>query len=253
MDYRNSQGGVVNRGTATRVDVDQGLRNHMLRVYNWMTLGLALTGAVAFAVMNVDALAALFYQTVSTPRGLAPSLTILGWVVLFAPVALVFFMAFRIHAMKASTAQALFWFYAALMGASLAPVVAVYTGGSVAKVFFITSATFGAMSLYGYTTKADLTKFGSFLLMGLIGIILASIVNIFLQSNALGFAISILGLLIFVGLTAYDTQKIKEEYDASDDGEIAAKKGIMGALTLYLDFINIFMILLQFLGVRRDE
>jgi hypothetical protein len=253
MDYRNMQGGIVNRGAATRVEVDQGLRSYMLNVYNWMALGLALTGAVAFAVTNVDALAALFYETVRTSRGLATRLTILGWVTLFAPLALVFFMSFRIHAMRASTAQALFWFYAALMGASLAPVIAVYTGTSVAKVFFISAATFGAMSLYGYTTKADLTKFGSFLIMGLIGVILASIVNLFLQSSALSFAISILGLLIFVGLTAYDTQKIKESYDVSDDGEIAAKKSIMGALTLYLDFINIFLILLQFLGIRREE
>jgi hypothetical protein len=154
--------------------------------------------------------------------------------------------------MSGATAQSLFWLYAGLMGLSLAPIVAVYTGESLAKVFFISAATFGAMSLWGYTTKRDLTGIGNFLIMGLFGILIAMVVNIFLKSSAVGFAISILGVLIFVGLTAYDTQKIKEMYNASDDHEVMTKKGIMGALNLYLDFVNIFLFLLQLFGARRD-
>jgi FtsH-binding integral membrane protein len=251
MEYRNQQGGVIVGRDRTAVGVDEGLRQYMLKVYNWMALGLALTGAVAFAVISLEPLQQLFFQYLPGTRGRV-SLTILGWVALFAPLALVFFFSFRLHAMKAATAQALFWLYAGLMGVSLAPVVAVYTGESVAKVFFISAATFGAVSLWGYTTKRDLTGFGHFLIMGVFGLIIAMIVNIFLKSSALGFAISILGVLIFVGLTAYDTQKIKEMYSSSDDGETMTKKGILGALNLYLDFINIFLFLLQLLGARRD-
>lgn len=251
-DFRNQHGGVViGRGRDTAVGVDEGLRQYMLKVYNWMALGLALTGAVAFAVISVPALQELFFQYAAGTRGRV-TLTVLGWVALFAPLALVFFFSFRIEKMSAATAQGVFWLYAGLMGLSLAPVVAVYTGESLAKVFFISAATFGAMSLWGYTTKRDLTGMGNFLLMGLIGIIIASVVNIFLKSSALGFAVSILGVLIFVGLTAYDTQKIKQMYDSSDDHEVMTKKGIMGALSLYLDFVNIFMFLLQLFGARRD-
>ncbi|MCW5772159.1 MAG: Bax inhibitor-1/YccA family protein [Rhodospirillaceae bacterium] len=251
MDYRNQRGVVIGRDRAS-VAVDEGLRQYMLKVYNWMTLGLALTGAVAFAVISIEPIQQLFFAAVRTPYGMATKLTILGWIGLFAPLALVFFFSFRLHAMSAATAQLTFWFYAGLMGISLAPIVFVYTGASVAQVFFITAATFGLMSLWGYTTKRDLTGFGNFLMMGLIGILIAMVVNIFLKSSGLGFAISILGVLIFVGLTAYDTQKIKAMYDANDDGEVMTKKGIMGALTLYLDFINIFVFLLQLLGARRD-
>lgn len=252
MDYRNAAGGAVHRTGATTVATDQGLRDYMLQVYNWMALGLVLTGAVAFAVTSVDTLSDLFYETVRTSRGLRTKLTILGWVALLAPVGIAFLWGV-INRASAAVVQGFYWLFAGIMGCALAPIVAVYTGASIAKVFFISAATFGAMSLYGYTTKRDLTGFGNFLLMGLIGIFIAAIVNFFLQSSAVSFAISILGVLIFVGLTAYDTQKIKEEYDASDSGEIAAKKGIMGALTLYLDFINIFLLLLQLLGIRRDE
>jgi hypothetical protein len=252
VEYRNQQGGVIVGRDRTAVAVDEGLRQYMLKVYNWMALGLVLTGAVAFAVISVEPLQQLFFEYVRTPRGLYAKLSILGWVALFVPLALVFFFSFRLHAMKAATAQAVFWLYAGLMGLSLAPVVAVYTGESLAKVFFISAATFGAMSLWGYTTKRDLTGIGHFLIMGVFGLIIAMIVNIFLQSSALGFAISIIGVLVFVGLTAYDTQKIKEMYDSSDDGEVMTKKGIMGALNLYLDFINIFLFLLQLLGARRD-
>jgi len=251
MEYRNQQGGVIVGRDRTAVGVDEGLRQYMLKVYNWMGLGLALTGAVAFAVVSFEPLQNIFFQYMPGTRG-AVSLTILGWVALFAPIALVLFFSFRLHAMSASTAQAVFWFYAGLMGLSLAPIAAVYTGESLAKVFFISAATFGAMSLWGYTTKRDLTGMGNFLIMGVFGLLIAMIVNIFLKSSALGFAISILGVLIFVGLTAYDTQKIKEMYNASDDGETMTKKGILGALNLYLDFINIFVFLLQLIGVRRD-
>ncbi len=238
-DYRNQQGGIVYRGPATQAEVDVGLRAYMLKVYNWMALGLALTGAVAFAASSYTPLMEAIY---GTP---------LKWVVILAPLALVFFFSFRIHKMSAGTAQAVFWLYAALNGLAFSFIFLAYTGTSIAKVFFISAATFGAMSLYGYTTKRDLSGFGTFLFMGLIGIIIASVVNIFRASSALGFAISVIGVLIFVGLTAYDTQKIKEMYDASDDGEVLAKKGIMGALSLYLDFLNIFMFLLQLFGDRR--
>jgi FtsH-binding integral membrane protein len=239
MEYRNPQGGVVYRDTAARVEIDQGLRAYMLKVYTWMALGLALTGAVAFAASSSMELMRTIY---GTP---------LKWVVMLAPLAVVFFFSLRIHKMSASTAQAVFWLYSALNGLAFSFIFLAYTGTSIAKVFFISAATFGAMSLYGYTTRADLSRFGSFLFMGLIGIIIASLVNIFLQSSALGFAISIIGVLVFVGLTAYDTQKIKEMYDVGDDGEVMAKKGIMGALTLYLDFLNIFLFLLQLFGDRR--
>ena len=249
-EYRNQQGGIVVGRDRATVGVDAGLRQYMLKVYNWMALGLALTGAVAFAVTNVQALSDIFY--VSAANGRPISLTIPGWIALFAPIAVVFFFSFRLHALSAATAQTVFWVFAGLMGLSLAPTIAVFTAQSVAKVFFISAAMFGVMSLWGYTTKRDLTGIGNFLIMGVFGLMIAMIVNIFLKSSALGFAISILGVLIFAGLTAYDTQKIKEMYDANDDGETMTKKGIMGALNLYLDFINIFVFLLQLLGVRKD-
>ena len=168
-----------------------------------------------------------------------------------APLGIVFYMSFGIRKMSAAKAQTVFWVFASLMGLSLSWILLVYTGVSVARVFFITSATFGAMSIYGYTTKRDLTKLGSFLMMGLIGIIIASLVNIFMKSTMMYFVISILGVLIFVGLTAYDTQKIKNMYLVSDSGEIMGKKAVMGALTLYLDFINLFIMLLRLFGQRR--
>jgi FtsH-binding integral membrane protein len=172
-------------------------------------------------------------------------------VLLLAPLALVFFLSFRIQHLAPATAQGLFFFYAALLGVSLAPIFLIYTHGSIARVFFISAASFGALSLYGYTTQRDLSPFGSFLIMGLFGIILASLVNIFLASSALQFAISVVGVLVFAGLTAWDTQRIKEMYDVNDDGTIAGRKAIMGALTLYLDFINLFLMLLRLFGDRR--
>jgi len=222
--------------------IDAGLRAYMLRVYNYMLMGLALTGAAAFAVVNTP-LWSLFFG--------ADGMTALGWIALFAPLGMVMFLSFRIQHMSFATAQATFWIYAGVMGIALAPILLIYTGASVARVFFITAATFGAMSLYGYTTKRDLTAMGSFLFMGLIGIIIAMLVNMFLVSSMMDFVISVLGVIIFTGLTAYDTQKIKESYQVSLSGEVAGKLAIMGALRLYLDFVNLFLMLLRLLGDRR--
>ena len=241
------------RGQATIADtMDTGLRAHMLRVYNYMTGALALTGIVAYVVANSPPLLNAFYRETMTSGGVALSPTILGWVVMLAPVAMVFFLSFRIMQMSQAAAQATFWTYAALTGASLASILIVYTGASVALTFFVTAATFGAMSLYGYTTKRDLTGFGNFLFMGLIGILLASLANFFFKSPAMSFVISVLGVLIFTGLTAWDTQKIKNTYYAvGGDTAVAGKAAIMGALALYLDFLNIFLFLLRFMGNRR--
>jgi FtsH-binding integral membrane protein len=224
---------------AAQADVDVGLRSYMLRVYNYMASGLALTGLVAAFVAGTPAVHEAIF---GTP---------LMWLAILAPIGLVFFLSFRVHAMKASTAQAVFWIYAALNGVAFSTIFLVYTGTSIARVFFITAATFAAMSLYGYTTKRDLTGMGTFLFAGLIGILIAGLVNLFLQSSALQFAISVIGVIVFVGLTAYDTQRIKEVYYEADGEEVAAKKSIMGALTLYLDFINIFLMLMQLFGDRK--
>jgi uncharacterized protein len=219
--------------------IDVGLRQYMLRVYNLMAGGLCLTGIVAIA-----AVASGFYQSIAA--------TPLIWVVMLAPLAAVLFLSFRIEQMSAGVAQAAFWVFAAVMGLSIAGVFLVYTGTSIARVFFITAATFGAMSLYGHTTRRDLSGFGSFLLMGLIGIVLAALVNIFLVSSVLQFVISVVGVLVFTGLTAYDSQRIKEVYLASDANDMVAKKSILGALALYLDFINLFIAMLQLTGQKRD-
>jgi hypothetical protein len=221
-----------------RAEVDLGLRAYMLRVYNYMASGLALTGIVAYAA----AASGLYEAIAATP---------FIWLVLLAPIGVVLFFSYRLDKMSFAAAQATFWIYASLVGLSLAGIFLLYTGDSIARVFFITAATFAAMSLYGYTTGADLAKFGSFLMMGLFGIIIASLVNLFIRSSALQFAVSVLGVLVFVGLTAYDTQRIKDTYAAGDDGEVAGKKALLGALTLYLDFINLFIMLLQLLGNRR--
>jgi len=237
---------------STTVVMDEGLRAYMLKVYNYMATGILLTGIIALLSFKMsvvtDASGAI---TGFTNIGNALFFSGLKWIVMLAPLGIVFYMSFGINKMSASKAQTVFWVFAALMGLSLSWILLVYTGVSVARVFFITSATFGAMSLYGYTTKRDLTKLGSFLMMGLIGIIIASIVNIFMKSSMMYFVISILGVLIFVGLTAYDTQKIKNMYVASDSGELLGKKAVMGALTLYLDFINLFIMLLRLFGQRR--
>jgi FtsH-binding integral membrane protein len=241
------------RGAATVDDtMDMGLRAHMLRVYNYMVGALALTGGVAYVVANSPALLNLFYHEVLTANGASLSPTLLGWVVMLAPIALVFFLSFRIMQMSQAAAQTTFWVYSALTGASLASILIVYTGASVAMTFFVTAATFGTMSLWGYTTKRDLTGMGHFLFMGLIGILLASLANFFFKSPAINFVVSVLGVLIFTGLTAWDTQKIKTTYYAvGGDTAVAGKAAIMGALALYLDFLNIFLFLLRFMGNRR--
>jgi FtsH-binding integral membrane protein len=212
----------------------------MLSVYNYMGLGLALTGLVAFFVASTPA---IYMPIFTTP---------LKWVVMLAPLGFVFFLSARIGSMSTGAAQATFWAFAAVMGLSMASIFLVFTGASIARVFFITAGTFGAMSLYGYTTKRDLTNWGSFLFMGLIGIIIAMIVNIFLASPALYFAISVIGVIVFVGLTAYDTQQIKEMYYEGDGADVMTKKTIMGALRLYLDFINLFVMLLHLFGQSRE-
>jgi uncharacterized protein len=240
---------VGGRSAAEAGVIDAGLRAYMLRVYNYMLIGLTLTGISAWIVASVPSVGALFYQFV--PATGRVGLTGLGWIALLAPLGLVMALSWGIQRMSLRGAQSLFWFYAALMGVSLAPILLVYTGSSVAQVFFITAATFGAMSLWGYTTKSDLTGFGSFLFMGLIGIVIASIVNIFVLSSIVSFVISVIGVLVFTGLTAYDTQWIKETYAASDDGSLAGRKAIFGALKLYLDFINLFVMLLRLMGNRR--
>ena len=229
--------------------IDAGLREYMLRVYNYMLMGLLLTGAVAFAVGNT-ALGAVFF-TYNEAVGAFTGPNLLGWAAIIAPIGLVFFLSFRIQTMSLAAAQTTFWAYAGLMGISIALILLQYTATSAARVFFITAATFGAMSLWGYTTKRDLSGMGSFLFMGLVGIIIASVVNIFLGSTMLQFIVSVAGVLVFTGLTAYDTQKIKESYSISMDGTAAGKMAVMGALNLYMDFINLFIMLLRLIGDRR--
>ncbi len=233
MDQRLAHGAVVD------TSIDAGLRSHMLSVYNYMGLALVLTGLTAFVTASTPALVQVIF---GTP---------LQWVVFLAPLGFIFFLGAKIRTMSVSAAQITFWSFAVVMGLSLASIFLVFTGASIARVFFITAATFGAMSLYGYTTKRDLSKFGSFLFMGLIGIVIASLVNIFIGSTALQFAISVIGVLVFTGLTAYDSQRIKEEYYSFNNAEIATKGAIMGALSLYLNFINLFMMLLQLFGNRE--
>jgi len=226
--------------------IDQGLRAYMLKVYNLMALGLAITGVAAYLGFNFAV-----QDNQLTQFGVLLFQSPLRWVVILAPLAAVFFLSFRINRMSVAAAQTTFWVYAALVGLSLASIFLIYTQSSITQTFFVTAASFGALSLFGYTTKRDLSAMGSFLIMGLFGLIIASLVNIFLASSALQFAISAIGVLIFAGLTAYDTQRIKEMYYEADGYDIAGRKAIMGALTLYLDFINLFMFLLQFMGNRK--
>ncbi|CAH1678872.1 Integral membrane protein [Hyphomicrobiales bacterium] len=249
--------GVARAGTA---ELDQGLRAFMLGVYNNMVLGLAITGLAALgtsmaAVTTDPAAAAGQFSNglMLTSVGVALFGSPLKWVVIFAPLALVFFLSFRIARLQPATARLLFFAYAALVGLSLSSIFLVYTQASITRVFFITAATFGALSLYGYTTKRNLSAMGSFLIMGLFGVIIASLVNIFLASSALQFAISVAGVLVFAGLTAWDTQRIKEMYYEMDDSASAARKSVLGALMLYLDFINMFVMLMQLFGQQRSS
>ena len=252
MDFNRDN--ILNRSTTAKktVVMDEGLRAYMLKVYNYMATGILITGIISVLTFRLSVETNDVGSIVAfTSLGNAVFFSGLKWLIMLAPLGIVFYMSFGINKMSASKAQTVFWIFASLMGLSLSWILVQFTGQSVARVFFITSATFGAMSIYGYTTKRDLTKLGSFLMMGLIGIIIASIVNMFMKSSMMHFVISILGVLIFVGLTAYDTQKIKNMYQSSDTGELMGKKALMGALTLYLDFINLFIMLLRLFGQRR--
>ena len=246
-DYRNDMARFGTTASRADADIDQGLRAYMLRVYNYMAIALAVTGIAALATYNMAVSGGQL-----TPFGVAIYTSALKWVVMLAPLALVFFLSFRIQSLSVGAAQATFWIYSALVGVSLSTIFLVYTATSITQTFFVTAAAFGALSLYGYTTKRDLSAMGSFLVMGLFGLIIAMLVNLFLQSSAMQFAISVIGVLIFAGLTAWDTQKIKNMYDiVANDETMMGRTAIMGALSLYLDFINMFMFLLQFLGNRE--
>jgi uncharacterized protein len=226
------------RSARTARVAEGGLRAYLIRVYNYMAGGLALTGVSAY----VGAQSGLYASLVGTPW---------YWVLLFAPLGLVLLLSFRIERMSLTAAQLGFWGYAILVGLSLSGIFLVYTGESIARVFFITGGTFAATSVYGYMTQRDLSRFGSFLFMGLIGIVIASVVNVFMRSTVLQMTVSVMGVIVFVGLTAYDTQRIRALYVAGEDGTVAGKKSILGALSLYLDFLNLFLSLLQLLGDRR--
>lgn len=239
---------------ATTAVYDAGLRAYMLRVYNWMASGLLLTGIVAYLIANTSAINAL-YPLVQTPFGYERHATGLAMIVMLAPLGFVLVLSMGLNRLSATTAQALFWLFCATMGASLTSIFLIYTSESIVRVFFITAATFAAMSLYGYTTKTDLSRVASFLYMGLFGIIIASLVNYFLHSTGLQFAISIIGVVVFTGLTAWDTQRIRTEYlqyAYADGPDGAAKRSVYDALKLYLNFINLFMMLLQLVGDRRN-
>ena len=238
-------------GAARTVAVDAGLRAHMIRVYNYMATAVGLTGVVAWFTFNAAVVTNEAGRLALTPFGQ----TIYGGftpvILMLATLGLVFFISFRIDRLQYTTALGLFMLYAGLLGVALSSIFLQYTGVSITRVFFISAASFGALSLYGYTTQRDLSPFGASLIMGLIGIVIASLVNIFLASSALSFAISVIGVLVFAGLTAWDTQKIKEMYNVYDDGTVAGRKAVMGALTLYLDFINLFLMMLRLFGDRR--
>lgn len=251
-EYDRRYGSAVRTGAGARVEqLDQGLRAFMLGIYNNMAMGLVITGIVAYAAFSM-AVEQTGAGAALTPFGQAIYASPLKWVVIFAPLLFVFGFSAGINRMSPSTARVVFLAYAAVMGLSLSSVFLVFTGESVARTFFVTAAAFAGLSLYGYTTKKDLSGFGSFLIMGVIGLIVASLVNLFLQSSALQFAVSALGVLIFAGLTAYDTQRLKNTYDfVAQDATAAGRASIMGALQLYLDFINLFMFLLHFMGNRE--
>jgi FtsH-binding integral membrane protein len=253
-DYRTYTG--VSRAGDTAAVLDAGLRSYMLRVYNWMASGLVLTGLVAYGIASTNLLD-LFYPLVMTQSGrMVHAPGALAYLAMFSPLAFVMVLSFGVNRLSATAAQALYWAFCVAMGASLTNIFLVYTHESITRVFFITAATFAAMSLYGYTTRADLTRMGSFLMMGLFGIIIASIVNMFLGSAGMQFAISVIGVLVFVGLTAYDTQRIKSDYTNvvfSYGPDMAAKRAVYDSLGLLLNFINLFMFLLQLMGNRSND
>ena len=250
----NQNFNVFNRAGTADQAFDVGLRAHMIRVYNYMASGLALSGIVAFALFASPELRGIFFETGLTRGGNVAivGLNALGWVAILAPMGLLLLVGFRAAQMSVAGVQAVYWAVTALMGVSLSLLLFRYTGASVARTFFVTAASFGALSLYGYTTKRDLTAMGKFLFMGLVGIVLASLVNMFMGSQGLSFIISILGVLIFSGLIAYDTQKIKEQYAEAWGRDVAEKVAVFGALSLYLDFVNLFQFLMSFMGQSRD-
>jgi uncharacterized protein len=242
------------RVIADQASFDVGLRQHMIRVYNYMASGLALSGIVAFLIYNFEPVRNTFFAMGVTPGGhvIPVGMNALGWVAIFAPLGLLLLMGFRAATMSVGAVQAIYWAVTGLMGVSLSLVLFRYTGASVARTFFVTAAAFGGLSLYGYTTKTDLSAFGKFLFMGLIGIVLAGLVNMIWPSGTMTFIISVAGVLIFSGLIAYDTQRIKEQYSEAFGTEMAEKVAIFGALSLYLDFVNLFQFLMSFMGQSRD-
>jgi FtsH-binding integral membrane protein len=255
MAYSPQFGAYPQASAATTAVFDAGLRAYMLRVYNWMASGLLLTGVIAYAIANTSLINA-FYQKVPTPFGYAMHPTALAMIAMFAPLGFVLVLSLGVNKLSTPAAQALFWVFCAAMGASLTNIFLIYTSESIVRVFFITSATFAATSLYGYTTKADLSRMGSFLMMGLFGIIIASLANMFFHSSMMQFVISIAGVVVFTGLTAYDTQRIKASYMQfayAEGTDGAAKRSVYDALSLYLNFINLFMMLLQLLGNRNNN
>lgn len=237
----------------TRADaaagIDQGLREYMMRVYNFMAAGLSITAIVAYLIANTSAINLFFNMN---PAGQVTGMSGLGWLALLAPFAMIFAFGWVLNKGTPAQVQGTFWGFAAVMGASLAPIVLVYTGASVTRIFLITAAMFGGMSIYGYTTKRDLTAMGSFMIMGVWGIIIASIINLFLKSPGLYYALSFLTVIAFTGLTAYDTQKIRAMYAETDDSDTLTRKAVAGALALYMDFINLFLALLRLFGDRRS-
>jgi len=253
FDNRIIRGQAVEAGA-----IDAGLRSYMLRVYNYMLVGLVLTGLTAYGVYSVattvdphTAVATLRNGVMLTSFGVTLYTTPLQWLFMLAPLGAVLYINFRLQKMSVAGAQSAFWIFAGLMGVSFSTIFVIYAAASIAQVFFITAAAFGGLSLYGYTTKTSLSAIGSFLIMGVWGLIIAMVVNIFLQSPMMMWVMSVAGVGIFAGLTAYDTQRIKEMYSVNDDGTMAGKKSIMGALALYLDFINMFQFLLYLMGGRR--
>jgi FtsH-binding integral membrane protein len=251
-DFRTYPGARAAQSTAV---LDEGLRSYMLRVYNWMASGLLLTGIVAFAVANTS-LINVFYPLVETPYGLRHVPGGLAYIAMFAPLAFVLVLSFGVNRLSTRTVQLLYWLFCVAMGASLTNIFLIYSHESIVRVFFITAATFGAMSLYGYTTRSDLSRFGSFLIMGLFGVILASVVNMFVHSSGLQFVVSVIGVLVFVGLTAYDTQRIKADfiqYSSAYGPDMAARRSVYDALSLLLNFINLFMLLLSLTGNRSSN
>ncbi|MDF2964873.1 MAG: hypothetical protein K0Q51_261 [Rickettsiaceae bacterium] len=244
IDYTKAQ-------SYARKDFDAGLREYILKVYNYMAAALAITGVAAFAAFSFEPLTKLLFQV--GPNGEFMGMTGFGTIVSFAPLGLALYFGFSATTMDVEKSKLLLWIYSALMGASLSSLAFIYTGESIIRTFFITSSVFAAMSIYGYTTKKDLTSFGSFLIMGLFGIIIASLVNLFFQNAAVHFATSVLGVFIFMGLIAWDTQKLKAYYFAVGGGEMGQRMSVIGAFNLYLDFINLFLHLLRFLGDRRSN